>query len=232
CRPRRAGDPRGDRAEARCAARALQPGARRRAAERLSACDCRVQQGSGIAPDELQGGVQSRAALSAPGRPQGADRRLPPRHRDAPRLRRRALLPREGVPRRGTASGRGRAARAQRPRARARLRVRAAWPLRAGRRVLASGPPRRRRARGGARPRARAGPPSLRFGGAGPIPLPSGRASPRPQITGAAGAPIAMPTATETSPLEPAPPPSVLIVGSEAVPFAKTGGLADVLGAL
>ena len=26
--------------------------------------------------------------------------------------------------------------------------------------------------------------------------------------------------------------PSVLIVGSEAVPFAKTGGLADVLGAL
>src|SRR5438045_974878 len=27
-------------------------------------------------------------------------------------------------------------------------------------------------------------------------------------------------------------PPSVLIIGSEAVPFAKTGGLADVLGAL
>src|ERR1700680_3316903 len=26
--------------------------------------------------------------------------------------------------------------------------------------------------------------------------------------------------------------PSVLIIGSEAVPFAKTGGLADVLGAL
>jgi starch synthase len=28
------------------------------------------------------------------------------------------------------------------------------------------------------------------------------------------------------------PPLSVLIIGSEAVPFAKTGGLADVLGAL
>src|SRR3979409_2069207 len=27
-------------------------------------------------------------------------------------------------------------------------------------------------------------------------------------------------------------PPSVLMIGSEAVPFAKTGGLADVLGAL
>src|SRR5438132_12191240 len=27
-------------------------------------------------------------------------------------------------------------------------------------------------------------------------------------------------------------PPSVLVIGSEAVPFAKTGGLADVLGAL
>ena len=26
--------------------------------------------------------------------------------------------------------------------------------------------------------------------------------------------------------------PSVLIIGSEALPFAKTGGLADVLGAL
>ncbi len=30
----------------------------------------------------------------------------------------------------------------------------------------------------------------------------------------------------------PSPPPSVLMIGSEAVPFAKTGGLADVLGAL
>src|SRR3954449_10231310 len=28
------------------------------------------------------------------------------------------------------------------------------------------------------------------------------------------------------------PPPSVLFVGSEAQPFAKTGGLGDVLGAL
>src|SRR5690242_3953213 len=28
------------------------------------------------------------------------------------------------------------------------------------------------------------------------------------------------------------PPRSALIIGSEAVPFAKTGGLADVLGAL
>src|SRR5688572_24668713 len=28
------------------------------------------------------------------------------------------------------------------------------------------------------------------------------------------------------------PRPSVLIIGSEALPFAKTGGLADVLGAL
>ena len=37
-----------------------------------------------------------------------------------------------------------------------------------------------------------------------------------------------MPPATSTSPPEPAPPPSVLIIGSEAVPFAKTGGLADV----
>src|SRR5213593_166793 len=40
-----------------------------------------------------------------------------------------------------------------------------------------------------------------------------------------------MPHAAASS--EPSPaPPSVLIVGSEAVPFAKTGGLADVLGAL
>src|ERR1700719_4749249 len=31
---------------------------------------------------------------------------------------------------------------------------------------------------------------------------------------------------------QPAKPPSVLIIGSEALPFAKTGGLADVLGAL
>ena len=29
-----------------------------------------------------------------------------------------------------------------------------------------------------------------------------------------------------------APPKSVLIIGSEALPFSKTGGLADVLGAL
>src|SRR4051794_40747868 len=34
------------------------------------------------------------------------------------------------------------------------------------------------------------------------------------------------------SPTLSSPPPSVLIIGSEAVPFAKTGGLADVLGAL
>src|SRR6266446_2441192 len=31
---------------------------------------------------------------------------------------------------------------------------------------------------------------------------------------------------------EPASRPSVLMIGSEALPFSKTGGLADVLGAL
>src|SRR6185436_4245014 len=31
---------------------------------------------------------------------------------------------------------------------------------------------------------------------------------------------------------EPTPRPSVLMIGSEALPFSKTGGLADVLGAL
>jgi starch synthase len=33
-------------------------------------------------------------------------------------------------------------------------------------------------------------------------------------------------------PRPPSPPPSVLVIGSEALPFSKTGGLADVLGAL
>ena len=41
-----------------------------------------------------------------------------------------------------------------------------------------------------------------------------------------------MAKAPPSSPSEPASSPSVLIIGSEAVPFAKTGGLADVLGAL
>ena len=39
-----------------------------------------------------------------------------------------------------------------------------------------------------------------------------------------------MPRAPHTP--ETQPPPSVLVIGSEAVPFAKTGGLGDVLGAL
>src|SRR5947208_11401992 len=41
-----------------------------------------------------------------------------------------------------------------------------------------------------------------------------------------------MAKAPPSSPSDPASSPSVLIIGSEAVPFAKTGGLADVLGAL
>src|SRR5881392_3338406 len=41
-----------------------------------------------------------------------------------------------------------------------------------------------------------------------------------------------MAKAPPSSPSEPASSPSVLIIGSEAVPFSKTGGLADVLGAL
>jgi starch synthase len=35
-----------------------------------------------------------------------------------------------------------------------------------------------------------------------------------------------------TMPADPTPPRSVLMIGSEALPFSKTGGLADVLGAL
>jgi len=41
-----------------------------------------------------------------------------------------------------------------------------------------------------------------------------------------------MPSTAEKAPRDDDDVPSVLIIGSEALPFAKTGGLADVLGAL
>jgi starch synthase len=44
--------------------------------------------------------------------------------------------------------------------------------------------------------------------------------------------PALTPSPPTTTPVDDRSVPSVLIIGSEAVPFAKTGGLADVLGAL
>src|SRR5439155_10374630 len=176
---------------------------------------------SRAASGELQSRIQSRAAVPARRRPRRSARRLSPRDRHESELRRGAFVPREGISRRRAESGRGRAPRAQRPRAGAALGVRAARPLRHRRRVLAAGPAGRCRTGSCARPGARAGPPSLGSGGPGA----------RPQESGAAGAPVVMPRAAGKSVSEPRPS-SVLIIGSEAVPFAKTGGLADVLGAL
>ena len=44
--------------------------------------------------------------------------------------------------------------------------------------------------------------------------------------------PVSVHNVTVSSASDETPRPSVLMIGSEALPFSKTGGLADVLGAL